>query len=96
MKKSFVNDRSILALLDANFTYVNTEFAKLYGIPGVEGDRMQRVLLTADDARGGLLSMAGVLSLTSHPDRHSAVERAPTFCVNCWAQLRQTSDSWKM
>jgi len=68
-------DLSLLTLLDADFTFVNGELAAIYGIQGVQGEAFLRVALDDRDRRGGLLGMAGILSLTSHPDRHSAVER---------------------
>ena len=67
-------DRSVLALLDTDFTWVNAELAKFYGLPKPNEPGFVRVPLKTDD-RGGLLGMAGMLALTSHPDRHSAVER---------------------
>ena len=68
-------DLSILNLIDSNFTFVNRELAAYYAMADVTGAGFQRVRLTDRDGRGGLLGMAGILSLTSHPDRRSAVER---------------------
>ena len=68
-------DLSILSLLDADFTFVNGELAAHYGIDNVNGTEFQKVQFGDRDGRGGLLAMAGILSLTSHPDRRSAVER---------------------
>lgn len=68
-------DRSVLELLDADYTYVNEELARHYGIAGVKGPRMQRVTLTPRDRRGGLLGMAAVLTLTSHTSRTSPTLR---------------------
>jgi mono/diheme cytochrome c family protein len=68
-------DLSILRLLDADFTFVNEELAAHYGFDAVHGAEFQRVQLADQDGRGGLLGMAGILSLTSHPGRRSAVER---------------------
>lgn len=67
-------DRSILDLLDAPFTYVNGPLARHYGIPGVEGPAFRRVALS-DGHRGGLLGQASILTLTSHPTRTSPVLR---------------------
>ncbi len=69
------HDLSILNLLDSDFTFVNRELAGHYGMQEVAGEGFQRVGLTNDLGRGGLLGMAGILSLTSHPNRRSAVER---------------------
>jgi hypothetical protein len=67
-------DRSLLDLIDSNYTFVNDRLAKLYGIPGVSSSEMQRVELT-DRNRGGVLGMAGVHALTSFPLRTSPVLR---------------------
>lgn len=67
-------DASLLKLIDADYTFANEELAKHYGIAGVSGERMQRVSLT-DANRGGVISMAGVLTLTSYPLRTSPVLR---------------------
>ncbi len=67
-------DRSILDLLDADFTYLNERLARHYGIPGVTGDEFRRVRLTSPE-RGGLLTQASVLTVTSNPNRTSPVKR---------------------
>jgi hypothetical protein len=61
-------------LLDADYTYVNADLAKHYGINGVSGPEMRRVAL-ADPNRGGLLGMSAVLALTSHTNRTSPTLR---------------------
>jgi len=68
------DDRSILDLVDADYSFLNEPLAKHYGIKGVSGDAMRRVELK-DPNRGGVLTMAGILTLTSHPTRTSAVKR---------------------
>jgi hypothetical protein len=68
------DDRSILELVDADYTFLNEPLAKHYGIKDVKGDAMRRVDLK-DPNRGGVLTMAGILTLTSHPTRTSAVKR---------------------
>ena len=67
-------DRNILDLLDAPFTFLNERLATHYGIPGVEGNAFRRVEL-ADGARGGLLGHGSILTLTSYPTRTSVVQR---------------------
>ena len=67
-------DRPILDLLDADYTYVNERLARHYGIEGVTGPEFRRVALT-DPNRGGVLGMAAVLTLTSYPRRTSPVLR---------------------
>jgi hypothetical protein len=66
-------DRSILELLDSNFTFVNERLARHYGIPGVKGPQFRRV--TLPPARGGVLTQASVLTVTSNPTRTSPVKR---------------------
>ena len=70
-------DRSVLDLLDADFTYIDRRLAELYGIRpdgGFEGDKFRRVMLTGT-ARGGLLTQASILTVTSNPTRTSPVKR---------------------
>jgi hypothetical protein len=67
-------DRSLLELLDADYTFVNERLARLYGIDGVKGPEMRQVALH-DRSRGGVLGMAGVLTVTSYPLRTSPVLR---------------------
>lgn len=67
-------DASLLTLLDADYTFLNEDLAKHYGIEGVTGKAMRRVSLT-DKRRGGVVTMASVLTLTSYPLRTSPVLR---------------------
>lgn len=67
-------DRSLLELIDADYTYANERLASLYGLEGVQGDHMQLVALN-DPNRGGVTGMAAVLTATSHPLRTSPVLR---------------------
>lgn len=68
-------DRTINELIKTNFTFVNQKLAEHYGIPGVKGDKFQRVQLPAESPRGGVLSQASVLMATSMPTRTSPVVR---------------------
>jgi hypothetical protein len=68
-------DRSLLELLDSDYTFLNDRLAKYYGIQGVEGDQMRLVSLPPDSPRGGVLTQATVLATTSNPDRTSPVKR---------------------
>lgn len=68
------NDRSVLDLLDANYTFLNERLAKHYGIEGVTGPEFRRVALP-DRRRGGVLTQASVLTVTSNPTRTSPVKR---------------------
>jgi len=69
------NDRSLLELIDANYTFLNEKLAKHYGIEGVKGDQMRKVDLPSDSQRGGILTQGTVLIITSNPDRTSPVKR---------------------
>jgi len=66
--------RPLTDLLDADYTFVNGELARHYKLDGVKGKEIRLVKL-ADARRGGVLTMAGVLAVTSHPDRTSPVRR---------------------
>jgi hypothetical protein len=73
-------DRSILELLDANYTFVNERLAKHYGIPNVYGSQMRRVELTPElDARRGLLGKGALLTVTSVAASTSPVKRGKWF-----------------
>ncbi len=67
-------DRSVLDFLDCDYTWANERLAKLYGISGVSGDEFRKVSL-AGTHRGGLLTEAAVLLITSNPGRTSPVKR---------------------
>ncbi len=69
------DDRSLLDLLDSDYTFLNEGLAKHYAIEGVSGDEMRRVDLPADSPRGGILTQGTVLVVTSNPDRTSPVKR---------------------
>jgi Protein of unknown function (DUF1592)/Protein of unknown function (DUF1588)/Protein of unknown function (DUF1587)/Protein of unknown function (DUF1585)/Protein of unknown function (DUF1595) len=68
-------NRSLLELLDSNYTFLNERLAKHYGIEGVKGDNLRRVDLPAGSPRGGILTQGTVLAVTSNPDRTSPVKR---------------------
>jgi mono/diheme cytochrome c family protein len=69
-------DRSVVDLLNADYTFVNERLARHYGIPGVYGERFRRVPLgAAQDHRKGLLGQASLLTVTSYPNRTSPVLR---------------------
>jgi hypothetical protein len=67
-------DRSVLEILDAPYTFVNERLAALYKISGIKGPQMQRVKLD-DPVRGGVLGQASILTVTSFPHRTSPVLR---------------------
>ncbi len=67
-------NRSILELINANYTFLNERLARHYGISGVAGEDFRRVSLKGSE-RGGLLTHASILTLTSNPNRTSPVKR---------------------
>lgn len=69
-----LEDQPVTALLDANWTYLNENLARHYGVPGVLGPQFRRVELT-DERRFGLLGKGAVLLRTSYGDRTSPVLR---------------------
>jgi hypothetical protein len=68
-------DRSLLDLLTANYTFVNERLAKHYGIPHVYGSHFRRITLDEDSERGGLLRQGSILMVTSYATRTSPVVR---------------------
>lgn len=68
------NGRPVTELLTADFTFVDARLAKFYGLPEPEGEGFHRVLAPAD-RQAGLLGKAGVLTVTSYPNRTSPVLR---------------------
>jgi hypothetical protein len=69
-----LEDRSVLEFLNSDWTMLNEDLAKHYGIRNILGGHMRRVELT-NSVRGGVTTMAAVLTVTSHPTRTSAVKR---------------------
>jgi len=67
-------DRNVMDLLTANYTFVNERLAQHYGVPNIMGNRFRKVELR-DDYRRGLLGQGSILVLTSHADRTSPVLR---------------------
>ena len=68
-------DRSILDLLDADYTFVNERLARHYGIQGIYGSRFRKVIVPNREQRGGLLGHGGLLAISSYPTRTSPVLR---------------------
>jgi hypothetical protein len=68
-------DRSVLDLIRADYTFLNERLAKHYGIPNVYGSRFRRVTLAPETRRGGLLRQGSVLAVTSYATRTSPVIR---------------------
>jgi len=76
------DDRSVLDLLKADYTFLNERLAKHYGIPNVYGSRFRRVALDNDSERGGLLRQGSVLTVTSYATRTSPVIRGKWVLEN--------------
>lgn len=68
-------DRSVLELLDADYTFVNENLAKHYGINDVQGRQFRKVSVDKASGRGGLITQASILAVTSNPTRTSPVKR---------------------
>ncbi len=76
------DDRSVLDLLDADYTFVDGRLARHYGIPNVSGSRFRRVALDGDSPRRGLLGQGSVLTATSAGNRTSPVKRGKWILEN--------------
>ena len=74
-------DRSVLDLLDADYTFINDRLARHYGIPNVYGSHFRRVQLT-DEQRKGLLGQGSILTVTSYANRTSPVTRGKWLLEN--------------
>jgi hypothetical protein len=75
-------DRSIVDLLDADFTFVDERLARHYGIPDVRGSRTRRIQLPAASPRRGLLGQGSILTVTSAANRTSPVTRGKWVLEN--------------
>jgi len=75
-------NRSVIDLLDADYTFLNERLADHYGVPGVHGERFRRVTLPAGSPRGGLLGQGSILMATSYPNRTSPVIRGKWILEN--------------
>jgi len=75
-------DRSVMDLLGANYTYLNERLARHYGIPKVYGSNFRRVTLGGDTMRGGLLGQGSILTVTSYANRTSPVLRGKWILEN--------------
>jgi hypothetical protein len=75
-------NRSVLDLLDADYTFLNERLARHYGITGVYGERFRRVSLPPDSVRRGLLGQGSILTDTSRSNRTSPVIRGKWILEN--------------
>jgi hypothetical protein len=74
-------NRSIQEFIDADFTFLNEKLARHYVIEGVKGEQFRRVTLRGVE-RGGVLTQAGILTITSNPTRTSPVKRGKWILEN--------------
>lgn len=76
------NDLSVMNFVDSDFIVINERLARFYGIDGVRGDAFRRVKVPADVYRGGVLTQAAMLSITSNGTRTSPVKRGTWILKN--------------
>lgn len=76
------HDLSAMNLIKSDFVVINERLARFYGIDGVRGDQMRRVSLPAGVKRGGVMTQASILSITSNGTRTSPVSRGVWLLKN--------------
>jgi len=74
-------DRNVMDLMTADYTFVNERLARHYGIPNVYGSQFRRIKIT-DETRRGLLGQGSILTITSYPNRTSPVQRGKWILTN--------------
>jgi len=80
-KYILTQNRSVLEFLNSNYSFINQPLAAHYGISGVTGSELRKVTFTGNQ-RGGILSQASVLAITSNPTRTSPVKRGKWVLEN--------------
>jgi hypothetical protein len=78
----FRENRSVLDLLRANYTFLNERLARHYGVPNIKGSYFRRVTFPENSVRGGLLGQGSVLTITSYSTRTSPVLRGKWVLEN--------------
>ena len=78
-------NRSVVDLLTANYTFVNERLARHYGIPNIEGSWFRRYTFPDGSARGGLLGQGSILTITSYANRTSPVVRGKWVLENLFS-----------
>ena len=76
------DDRSVLEILDADYTFVDERLARFYGINGIRGSQLRRVGVTGTQRGGGVPSHASILTITSHSTRTAPVLRGKWILAN--------------
>jgi hypothetical protein len=75
LESNIREDRPVLNLINARYTFLNERLARFYGIPNVYGSHFRRVALDGHEERGGLLGQGSVLTVTSYANRTSPTLR---------------------
>ncbi len=75
-------DRSILDFIDGNYSFLNERLAQFYKIPGVKGPEFRKVILPPESQRGGILTQASILTVSSYATRTSPVLRGKWILEN--------------
>jgi len=78
----FRENRSVLDLISANYTFLNERLARHYGVPNVRGSYFRRVTFPEGSVRGGLLGQGSILTITSYSTRTSPVLRGKWVLEN--------------
>ncbi|MCA9085798.1 MAG: DUF1592 domain-containing protein, partial [Planctomycetaceae bacterium] len=76
------NDLNVMNFVHSDFVVINERLARYYGIPGVKGDHFRKVRVPQDIRRGGILTQASVLTITSNGTRTSPVKRGTWILKN--------------
>ena len=82
------DDLDVRNFIKSDFVVINERLARFYGIPGVRGDEFRKVSVPKGVHRGGVMTQASVLSVTSNSSRTSPVKRGPGFSRRCWGPTR--------
>jgi mono/diheme cytochrome c family protein len=82
LESNLREDRSVLDLLNADYTFVNERLARFYGIPNIYGSHFRRVSLEGHDERKGLLGQGSILTVTSYANRTSPTIRGKWLLTN--------------
>ena len=82
LESNLREDRSVLDLLSADYTFVNERLARFYGIPNIYGSHFRRVSLEGHDERRGLLGQGSILTVTSYANRTSPTIRGKWLLTN--------------
>ena len=86
LKEVLLKDLTVTNFLNSNFLVINERMAKHYGIEGIQGDEFRRVPAPADNQRGGVLGMSGIMTYLSDGTRTLPVRRATWVLDTLWNQ----------